>query len=84
MITVKAYYDGAAFVPVEPIDITKGKIVEITVFREEDADSEIAKRLSAFERITNNIREINGTDPLPHEFDAILATRVNFTGGLDL
>jgi hypothetical protein len=84
MITVKAYYDGAAFVPVEPIDIVKGKFVELTVLREEDTDSEIAKRLSAFARITNNIREINKTDPLPPEFDAILAKRVNFTGGLDL
>jgi hypothetical protein len=81
MPTVKAYYDGAAFVPVEPFSMPKGKFVKLSVAQEGETDSEIAKKLEAFDRIAADIREINKTNPLPPEFDAILEKRVNFTGG---
>jgi hypothetical protein len=34
--------------------------------------------------ITNDLEKLNETEPLPLEFDEILARRVNFTRELDL
>jgi hypothetical protein len=84
MSTVRAYCDGISFVPIEPFEMPKGKVVELSVAADDLADSEIAKKLAAFERITKEIHEINKTDPLPPEFDEILAKRVNFSRELDL
>jgi hypothetical protein len=81
MPTVKAYYDGTAFVPAEPFSMPKGEFVKLSVTPEEAPDPKTAEKLEAFDRITAGIREINKTDPLPPEFDAISAKRMNFTGG---
>ena len=52
--------------------------------RVESADERIARRLAVFRRITNNIRELNDTEPLPPEFDDMLSNRVSFESELDL
>jgi hypothetical protein len=40
--------------------------------------SEKQKKLTAFRKLTNEIVELNKTDPLPLEFDEILSQRMHF------
>ena len=84
MSTVRAYYDGLAFVPIEPVQVQKGKIVNLSILSEEKVSPQSAARLAAFKKLTNEIRELNLTEPLPPEFDEIMNTRVNFMSELDL
>ena len=46
--------------------------------------SEKQKKLAAFRQLTQEVKELARTDPLPPEFDEILAQRVNFGRVLDL
>jgi len=82
--TVRAYYDGLTFVPIEPVYVQKGKVVILTILHEDADDSVVAERLAAFMKLTNDIHELNETEPLPAEYDEILSKRVNFTRALDL
>ena len=76
MTAVKAIYDGNVFIPEKPCEITKGSKVTLTV-NEIDVDfSEQQKKLAAFRQLTSEVKESNKTDPLPPEFDDILAQRV--------
>jgi len=84
MSTVKACYDGSAFVPVGYVDIPKGTIVNISFLQEETINSMIAEKLVAFRQLTNEIHEINKSEPLAQEFDEIITARVDFTRGFDL
>lgn len=84
MSIVKAYFDGLAFVPIGPVSISKGKIVNLSIEHEGTITPENIERLKAFRELTNEIREINKTEPLPREFDEILADRIDFTRDLDL
>ncbi len=72
MSTVRAYYNGTAFVPIEPVNVPAGKIVQLSVVQDDSANTEIAERLASFRQITKNLRELNDTDPLPPEFDEII------------
>jgi len=36
------------------------------------------KKLAAFKKLTNEITELNTTDPLPPEFDKIVSQRLHF------
>lgn len=83
MTTVKAYYNGSAFVPMEPFHMKKGNVVKLSIVQEDSSD-EIAQKLAALQRITDNLREINETEPLPPEFDEIMSQRVNFSREIDL
>ena len=84
MSTVKAYYDGITFFPIEALNIPKGKVVNLTIDEEETISPEIAKKLAQLAYINSNLENLNKTDPLPPEFDEILAQRVNFERVLDL
>jgi len=84
MSTVKAYYDGITFFPIETLDIPVGKVVNLIIDEEKTPDSEIAQKLAQLAYINNNLKDLNETEPLPSEFDEILTQRVNFTRVLDL
>ena len=84
MSTVKAYYDGTTFFPIETLDIPKGKVVNITINQEENISSEIAQKLARLTYINSNLEKLNETEPLPPEFDEILSQRIKFTKALGL
>jgi hypothetical protein len=84
MSTVKAYYDGVTFFPIEAMDIPKGKVVNLTIGEDDMLSPGIAKKLARLAAVNGNFERLNKTEPLPLEFDEILAQRVNFSGGLDL
>jgi hypothetical protein len=46
--------------------------------------TEAARKLAAFERITDNLRELDDIEPLPLEFEEIMANKVNFFQEIDL
>jgi hypothetical protein len=76
MTAVQAVYDGRVFIPETPCEITKGSKVTLT-FSTIDVDiSEKQKKLAAFRQLTKEVKKSNKTDPLPPEFDDILAKRV--------
>ena len=84
MSSVTAYYNGSAFIPVEPVDINAGEIVKLTVIKDESKEAKITRKMAAFRRITRNLQELNETEPLPPEFDKIIAQGVNFTREIEL
>lgn len=84
MPSVKAYYDGTTFFPIEALTIPKGTVVNLTIDDEKTLSPEIAKKLAQLECIENNLEKLNETEPLPPEFDKILAQRVNFARELAL
>jgi len=84
MSTVKAYYDGITFFPIETLDIPIGKVVNLIIDEEKTPDPEIAQKLAQLAYINSNLKNLNETEPLPPEFDEILTQRVNFTRVLDL
>jgi len=84
MSTLKAYYDGVTFFPIESPSIPKGKVVSLTINEEKTPAPEIAQKLAQLAFINNNLKELNETEPLPPEFDEILSQRINFTRVLDL
>ena len=84
MPAVKAYYDGITFFPIETLDIPKGKVVNLTINEEDTLSPEIARKLAQLACINSNLEELNETEPLPPEFDEILAHRVNFGRALEL
>jgi hypothetical protein len=84
MQIVKAYYDGTTLFPIESVDIPKGKVVNLTINEEETIDPTIAQKLAQLAAINGNLERLNLTEPLPPEFDEILARRVNFARELDL
>ena len=84
MSTVKAYYDGITFFPIEAINISKGKVVNLTINEEETPSPEIARKLAQLTFINSNLEKLNEAEPFPPAFDEILAQRVSFTGILDL
>jgi hypothetical protein len=83
-MTVKAYYDGATLFPIEALNIPKGQVVNLTINEEETINPEIAQKLARLTSINRNLELLNETEPLPPEFDDILAQRVNFSRTLDL
>ena len=84
MSTVKAYYDGITFFPIESPRIPKGKVVNLTINEEKTPTPEIAQKLAQLAYINSSLEKLNETEPLPPEFDEIMAQRVNSTRVLDL
>jgi len=76
MTAVHAIYDGNVFIPEKPCEITKGSKVTLTINPIDIGFSESQKKLAVFRQLTNEIKESNKTDPLPLEFDDVLAQRV--------
>ena len=84
MTAVRAVYDGRAFIPEKPCNFIKGSEVTLTIELVNNSFSEKKKKLAAFKQLTKEVQETNKTDPLPPEFDAILAKRVQFRELADL
>jgi hypothetical protein len=84
MQTVKAYYDGITLFPIESLNIPKGKVVNLTINGEEALNPKTAEKLARLAVINGNLERLNVTEPLPPEFDEILAQRINFSRELDL
>ena len=84
MSTVKAYYDGITFFPIETLNIPVGKVVNLTIDEEDTPNTEIARKLAQLACINGNLEKLNEIEPLPLEFDDIIAQRVNFAKVLDL
>ncbi|MDR0864416.1 MAG: hypothetical protein LBO74_05725 [Candidatus Symbiothrix sp.] len=84
MPTVKAYYNGEVFVPVNPLDIQKGKVFILSVLQTDKSLQEARKKIIAFRQITNNLHKINVSEPLSPEFDEILSQRTNFKSTINL
>ena len=78
MPAIQAIYDGKVFIPEKPCDITRGSKVKLIIETVNHDHSGIQKKLAAFRQLTNEIKELNKTDPLPQEFDEILDQRVKF------
>ena len=78
MTAVQAIFDGKVFIPEKPCDITSGSRVKLTIEITNSNRSEINKKLAVFKNLTNEIKELSRTDPLPQEFDEILSQRTKF------
>ena len=76
MTAIRAIYDGNVFIPEKPCTITKGSKVTLTIDVIDIDSSEKQKKLAAFMQLTEEIKELNKTDPLPLEFDNIISQRV--------
>ena len=76
--TFKAYYDGAAFVPMIPIDLQIGKVFDMSILPDSPSVScHNVGQITAFKQITDNLNKIK-TEPLSGEFDKILSQGVHF------
>jgi hypothetical protein len=78
--TLKAYYDGTAFVPVKSmksLDIRKGEVFTLSILQDSAVTESTAKKLKILQRITDNLRKLNDTEPLSPEFDMILSQRIH-------
>jgi hypothetical protein len=84
MNTVRAYYDGAAFVPMEPCEMAEGTVVRLSIENESPFETEVACKLAAFERITNNLLDLDDIEPLTPEFEKLMSEKVDFSQGIDL
>ena len=82
--TVRAYYDGITFFPIEALNIPKGKVVNLTICEEETLRPEIEKKLAQLSSINNNLERLNEIEPLPLEFDDLMSHRINFSRTLDI
>ena len=69
MIAIQAVYDGQVFIPDRPCNIISGSKVTLTVETASGAITEKQKKLAEFRKLTEEIIELNKTDPLPPEFD---------------
>jgi hypothetical protein len=77
--TLKAYYDGTAFVPMIPVNMQTGEVFVMSILQKHTPELHTAKQLKAFRQITDNLRKINDAEPLPAEFDEILSQRIHFS-----
>jgi len=84
MSTVKAYYDGITFFPIETLNLPTGRVVNLTINEDNTPNPEIAQKLAMLACINSNLEKLNDLEPLPHEFDDIIAQRVHFARVLDL
>ena len=84
MSTVKAYYDGITFFPIEALNIPRGKVVNLTIDEEETPSPEIARKLAQLTYINSSLTKLNETEPLSLEYDEIMSQRVNIARVLDL
>jgi hypothetical protein len=82
--TVRAFYDGVAFIPMEPCEMAEGTVVRLSVANEAPFEEEVTRKLAAFERITNSLRDIDATEPLSPEFEKIMSEKVNFSQRIEL
>jgi predicted DNA-binding antitoxin AbrB/MazE fold protein len=78
MVAVKAVYDGNVFIPEKPCEIVRGSEVSLTIETINTGIYEKQKKLVALKQLSQELIDLNKTDPLPPEFDEILSQRVHF------
>jgi hypothetical protein len=78
MPTVKAYFDGITFFPIEAPNLPTGKVVNLTIEEDNTPNPEIARKLARLAVINTHLEKLNETEPLPPDFDEILSQRMNF------
>jgi cadmium resistance protein CadD (predicted permease) len=54
------------------------RVVNLTIDEEDNPSPEIARKLAQLASINGNLEKLNDTEPLPSEFDEILAQPINF------
>ena len=59
------------------------KVVNLTINGEDTPNTEITRKLAQLACINGNLEKLNEIEPLPPEFDEIIAQRVNFTRVLE-
>jgi len=78
MTAVQAIYDGRVFIPEKPCNITSGSKVILNIETAIGGTSERQKKLAAFRKLTDEVTELNKTEPLPPKFDEIISQRLHF------
>ena len=78
MTAIQAVYDGQVFIPEKPCDITRGSKVKLIIETINQNHLERQKRLAVFRQLTNEIKKLSKTDPLPQDYEEILSQRVRF------
>jgi hypothetical protein len=77
--TIKAYYNGTSFVPIDHQELPTGKVFLLSVLQEDETSPvSVSKKVKIFQQITDYLHTLNDTEPLPHEFDEILSHRIHF------
>ena len=82
--TVRVRYNGTAFIPIEPCDVIKGTIIDISFAQESLAEAKNASNVKAFKDLMQEIHELNQEEPLPDNFFEIVNTKVNLNREVDL
>jgi len=76
MLAVKGFFNDSGFVPLESVDIPKGRICIITVLDDSVDLSKKADRIEEGKFLQRIFDDFDACDePLPPEFDEIVADR---------
>ena len=78
MVAIQAVYDGNVFIPEKPCEIISGSKVSLTIETVSTGIYEKQNRLAALRQLSQELIDLNKTDPLPPEFDEILSQRLQF------
>ena len=78
MLVITGIFDNERFIPDRPVSIPQKKKVTVTIEEQKTLSPEIEQKLAAFRQLTEEVKELNKTDPLPPEFDEILSQRMQF------
>jgi predicted DNA-binding antitoxin AbrB/MazE fold protein len=78
MTAIRAVYDGAVFIPEKNCDITRGSEVTLIIETVNSDILEKQKKLAAFRRLSQEVTELNKSNPLPPQFDEILSQCLHF------
>ncbi|GHV69472.1 hypothetical protein FACS1894199_18270 [Bacteroidia bacterium] len=82
--TVRAYYDGTVFVPMNPLSLQTGKVFNLSVLPDDTLSTSNAKKALAFRQITANLHKLEKEEPLPSAFDEILSHRLHFNANIEV
>jgi predicted DNA-binding antitoxin AbrB/MazE fold protein len=78
MVAIQAVYDGNVFIPEKPCEIISGSKVSLTIETVSTGIYEKQKKLASLKQLSQELIDLNKTDPLPPEFDEILSERLHF------
>ena len=85
MLAVKGFFNDSGFIPFESINIPKGRICIITVLDETVDLPQLSDRQSEVEKLQKIFDGFDSCDePLPPEFDRIVADRFSIKREIEL
>ena len=85
MLAVKGFFNDGGFVPLESIDIPKGRVCIVTVLDEPVDITRFANKGEEVKFLRKIFDDFDACDePLPPEFDEIIAERRSIKRELDL